>query len=295
MALISMTGFGRAEGALGDIAWAWEARSVNGKGLDVRVRTPPGLDQMDARAREEAAARFKRGSIQLTLQLKREAAAAPPLRVNTDVVERLLAESAPYLATGRVAAPDWALLLQVRGVIEYADPETDEAARAARDAALGAGLAAALDALAAGRRKEGEALFAILSGTLDTIAALAAQARAIAADQPAALKVRFEERLRDLLAAAPVDEGRIVQEAAALALKADVREELDRLDAHVAQARALIANGDGAGRKLEFLAQEFLRETNTVCSKAAVLPLTRIGLALKSAVDQLKEQAANVE
>ncbi len=295
MALISMTGFGRAEGVCGEIAWAWEARSVNGKGLDVRVRTPPGLDQMDARAREEAAARFKRGSLQLNLQLKRDAAAAPPLRVNAEVVDRLLAESERYRAEGRVSPPDWALLLQVRGVIEYADPETDEAARAVRDAALARGLGEALDALALARAREGAALGAILSGTLDRISALAADARAIAADQPAALKARFQARLEELLAGAPIDEARILQEAAAMALKADVREELDRLDAHVAEARALIANGEGAGRKLDFLSQEFLRETNTLCSKAAILPLTQIGLALKSAVDQLKEQAANVE
>ena len=295
MALIGMTGFGRSEGVAGDVAWAWEVRSVNGRNLEVRVRTPQGAESWEAKAREEAQKRFRRGNIQINLATKREGAPLVAPAVNHALAEALIAAGEAHVAAGRARPASWGEILSIRGVVEFAETVEDEAVRAAREAALAAGLAAALDACAEGRRAEGEALTGVLTGLVDRIAVIAADAEGPAAALPAAIKARIEARLAELLATPPVDPQRIAQEAAALALKADVREELDRLAAHVAEARKVLANGEGAGRRLDFLAQEFHREANTLGSKAAVPALTQASLALKALIDQLKEQAANVE
>jgi uncharacterized protein (TIGR00255 family) len=290
-----MTGFARAEGRSGDAGWVWEARSVNGRGLDIKLRLPPGLDGLEGKVREACAARFRRGSLQLTLTVRRDAGEGPQVVVNTGLVERLLKAGEPYVLSGQVTAPDWANLLQVRGVLDVADSAEDEAVRAAREAAVLAGLETALDQLATARLAEGRGLAGVFAGLFDTIEALRTRAAGLASEQAAAIQDKVRRRAAELLAEAPYDEARLVQEAAALALKADVQEELDRLGAHLDEARTLLAAGGEIGRRLEFLAQEFHREANTLTAKAASIALNRTGLDLKAAIDRLKEQSANAE
>lgn len=295
MPLSGMTGFGRAEGALGAWSWAVEVRSVNGRNLEVRFRGPPGFDGLERAAREGAQSRFARGQLQVSVQAKK-AEGAGLVRINTAQLETYLAAAAPYVASGRAAAPDLAGLLALKGVVEAADAEEDADALAALEGAIGASLNAALDALAAGRCAEGDTLTAILAGLTDRIEALVGEAAELAAGQPAAIKVRFEKRMSELIgeSSAALEE-RIVQEAAAMAVKADVREELDRLAGHVTAARGLIAGDGAAGRRLDFLTQEFMREANTLCAKSALGPLTAVGLALKATIEQFREQVQNVE
>jgi uncharacterized protein (TIGR00255 family) len=291
-----MTGFGRAEGQAGDVAWVWEARSVNGRNLDVKFRTPPGLDLLEPRIREACAKRFKRGSIQVSLSAKKETAStAPQLRINQQVLSFYLHEGQALVEAGTVSKPSWDGLLSLRGVVETSDVVEADDVKAAREAAFVAGLDVALDALQEARRTEGRALYKLFSDIFDKIASVSSTAEAAAEDQVLAIRDRVQKRAAELLGETPYDEARLLQEAAALALKADVREELDRLASHVEEARKLLAAGGDIGRKLEFLAQEFHRESNTLTAKAAAMPLTRAGLELKATVDQLKEQAANVE
>lgn len=291
-----MTGFARIEGLHDGLGWVWEARSVNGRNLDVKFRVPQGLEGFEARIREGCAKRFKRGSVQLSLAFRRDTLAAPPaVRINEDVVRAYLDAARPHVLAGEVARPSWDGLLMARGVVESGEPPDTEAVRVARDAALVAGLDAVLDALLAARREEGRALHALLTDLFDTIAAATEAAVAAADEQVFAIRERLARRAAELLGEIPHDPQRLAQEAAAAAMKADVREETDRLGGHVAQARAHLAAGGDLGRKLEFLAQEFHREANTLTSKSATLALTRVGLQLKAVVDQLKEQAANVE
>ena len=294
MPLSGMTGFGRVEGALDAWSWAVEARSVNGRNLDVRFRGPPGFEGLERAAREGAQARFQRGQVTLGVQAKRAEGLAP-VRVNLDQIERYLAASHDLLASGRAAPPSLDGLLALRGVIEVADGEEDPEALSRTEAAMAASILAALDALKAARDAEGAALTDVLFGLVEKIADLTGQAAALAGEQPAVLKERFERRMRELVGDPAGLEERIVQEAAAMAVKADVREELDRLSGHVDAARALIG-GDGAvGRRLDFLTQEFMREANTLCSKSALSALTAVGLELKATIEQLREQVQNVE
>jgi uncharacterized protein (TIGR00255 family) len=292
-----MTGFARAVGANARWRWAWEARSVNGRGLDLRLRLPPGFDRLDQPARNAAGKRFQRGSISLNLTLT-------PIRIEGEVsINRARLDA--YVAIAQRLAHASGLaparidgLLALRGVIEQAEDagEMDETATAALDAELLVSLETTLDGLAAARAEEGRRLAAILDELLTTVASLTAQARGLAALQPETLLARLRTQLSEIAGAAPaLSPERLAQEAALLAAKADVREELDRLDAHVEQARTLASGAVPAGRKLEFLAQEFNREANTLCSKSSDLELTRCGLELKATIDRLREQAANVE
>jgi uncharacterized protein (TIGR00255 family) len=293
MKLSGMTGFGRAEGASGAWSWAVEARSVNGRNLEVRFRGPPGFEGLERAAHEGAQARFQRGQLTVGVQAKRSEA-GQAVQVSVEQLERYLAAGAPYVATGMVAPPRLDGLLALRGVIEAADALDDPEALAALEAAMAGSIAQALDALQQARREEGQALSGVLGGLLDRTAALVSQAHDLAAAQPAAIKERFERRMAELAGDA-VDPDRIVQEAAAMAVKADVREELDRLKGHVEAARGLLA-GDGAvGRRLDFLTQEFMREANTLCSKSALGALTAVGLDLKAVIEQFREQVQNVE
>jgi uncharacterized protein (TIGR00255 family) len=293
MAISGMTGFGRAEVALGDWSWAVEARSVNGRNLEVRFRGPPGFESLERAAREGAQGRFQRGQLTVGLQAKRSEAAAA-VKVNVEQLERYLAAGVPYVATGMVAPPRLDGLLALRGVIEVADALEDPEAQAELEAAMAASITAALDALLIARREEGAVLFVVLNGLVERIAELVGQAQAVAAGQPAAIKERFERRMTELAGEA-VTEERIVQEAAALAVKADVREELDRLLGHVDAARGLLAADGAVGRRLDFLTQEFMREANTLCSKSALSALTAVGLDLKAVIEQFREQVQNVE
>ena len=293
MPVSGMTGFGRAEGALGAWSWAVEARSVNGRNMDVRFRGPPGFDGLERAAREGAQSRFQRGQVTVGVQAKRSEGAGS-VRVNVAQLERFLEIGSPFVTGGRVAPPRLDGLLALRGVIEADDAGLDPDAQAELEAAMAASIGVALDGLLAARRQEGAALLPVLSGQVDRIGELSGQAHAIAADQPAAIKARFEARLKELAGEAATEE-RIVQEAAAMAVKADVREEIDRLNGHVDAARTLLASDAAVGRRLDFLTQEFMREANTLCSKSQLGALTTVGLDLKATIEQFREQVQNVE
>jgi uncharacterized protein (TIGR00255 family) len=294
MTISGMTGFSAVRGNRGGTSWAWEAKSVNGRGLDVRVRVPAGFDTLEELVRQSISKRFKRGSFQISLAVE-SAQAAPRYRVNEALLESIIAHSESLVARGVATTPPADGLLALRGVLE---PETGENDDAEREALLGAiveSLGEALGGLERARKQEGEALTRILSGLVDSIAGQAGAARTLAETSPALIEGKFRAKLNELLGDLNLDPGRLSQEAALLAIKADIREELDRLDAHVAEARTLLKSGAGQGRRLDFLAQEFNRESNTLCSKSSSTDLTRIGLDLKTTVDQLREQAQNVE
>jgi len=293
MPISGMTGFGRAEGAHGGWSWAVEARSVNGRNLEVRFKGPPGFEGLERAAREGAQARFQRGNITVGVQAKRTEGAVS-VRVNVEQLERYLALGAPFMKDGRIKAPRLDGLLALRGVIEADDAGLDPEAQAELEAAIANTIGAALNGLAVARLEEGAALLGVLTGQVDRIGDLRAQASEVAAGQPVAIKTRFETRLKELAGEAATEE-RIVQEAAAMAVKADVREELDRLSGHVDAARALLASDSAVGRRLDFLTQEFMREANTLCSKSQLSALTATGLDLKATIEQFREQVQNVE
>ena len=294
MTISGMTGFARAEGEHDGQRWIWEVKSVNGRGLDLKLRLPAGFDAMEPALRAAAAAKFKRGTLQASLTLARAAGAAAAQKIDLELVERLLAAREAFAE--RTAKPRWDGLLGVRGVLMSDDAsELDEAARAALEAALGAGFAQALETLAAARNAEGRMLAAALGEAAERMDALIAAARACAAATPAAALERIRQRLEALSPEVKFDAARLAQEAAIVASKADVQEELERLAAHAVELRTLLTKPEPAGRRLDFLSQELTREANTLCSKSADLELTRIGLDLKTVVDQIKEQAANVE
>ncbi|MDB5378345.1 MAG: YicC family protein [Rubritepida sp.] len=296
--LCSMTGFAREAGTLADgTAHAWEMKSVNGRGLELRFRLPPGLDALEAPARDAAAKRLKRGNVQIGLALRSEG--RTPLMPDPAALERAL-ELAMGLATRipGAAPPRAEALLALPGVMRAEQAELTEAEEEARRGVLLASFHRALATLWESRAAEGDRLAGIVTALLDEIEALCAAAGAEAANQPAAQQARLSETLANLLGEAGrarFPEERLAQEVALLAAKSDVREELDRLAAHLGAARTLVAEGEGAGRKLDFLVQEFVREANTLCSKSASVALTRIGLDLKAAIERLREQAANVE
>ncbi|HTX48629.1 MAG TPA: YicC/YloC family endoribonuclease [Caulobacteraceae bacterium] len=293
MTLSSMTGFARVEGAAGAWSWAVEARSVNGRNLEVRFRGPPGFDGLERLAREAAQARFARGQINVSMQARR-AESAGAVKLNQEQLDRYVALAAALAAKGQAAPPTADGLLALRGVLEAGEAEDDAAARAAVEGAMAASLSQVFDGLKASRLAEGAALAGVLSGLVDQIETLTRDAEGQAAVQAPAIRDRFAKRLAELLGEAAPQE-RILQEAAVMAVKADVREELDRLAGHVAAARALMADDAAAGRRLDFLTQEFMREANTLCSKSAASGLTATGLALKAAIDQFREQVQNVE
>lgn len=295
MSLVSMTGFAEAPGAHGALRWRWEVKSVNGRSLDLRLRMPPGFESVESAARMLATERFRRGNIQATLTLEPQEASrglridAAALSAAVRIAKEVAAETG--LAPARVDG-----ILALKGIIVQDEAIVlDAAARAARDAAILESLAHGFDALAKARASEGAKLEHVLQSQVGDIENLTREAGKLASTQPAVLRERLHAQLRELLSATPVSEDRIAQEIALLAARADVREEIDRLIAHAQEARALIANGEAVGRKLDFLAQEFNREANTLCSKSSDIVLTRVGLALKAAIDQFREQAQNVE
>ncbi|HUJ47123.1 MAG TPA: YicC/YloC family endoribonuclease [Rhizomicrobium sp.] len=295
MSVVSMTGFAETHGAHESVRWRWEVKSVNGRGLDLRLRMPPGFDSIDIPARTLAGERFRRGNIQANLTIEPQEGARgfrvdpEALAAAVKIARQVSAETG--LAPARVDG-----LLGLKGILIQDDVvPSGPAERAARDAALLETLATAFDALRRARRNEGAKLTALLNGMIAEIERLTREAASLAATQPAALRDRLVAQMRELLESTSISEERLAQEVALLAGRADVREELDRLAAHVHEARALIDSGDAIGRKLDFLAQEFNREANTLCSKSADIQLTRTGLALKSAIEQFREQAQNVE
>jgi uncharacterized protein (TIGR00255 family) len=287
-----MTGFGRSQGQSPWGAWAWEVRSVNGKAVDLRTNMPPGCEAVDFEARKRVKDRFQRGSFQLQLRID-YARDVSGSAIDTRELARL-ARLSRYWASSRLRPATFADLINTNGVMRgpaRATSGIDEGM--AKD--LLAGLDQALDMLAAARAKEGEGLSTLFGKMLDEIAALVVKAGELAAGQPDLVRERFHARLAELSRDAAIDKDRIAQEIMVMATRADVREELDRLTAHVGTARDILKSGEAAGRKLDFLCQELNREANTLCSKSASLELTNVGLALKSLIDQFREQVQNVE
>ncbi len=293
--LASMTGFARSEGIEAGLSWAWEMRSVNGRGLDLRFRLPPGMDALEPAFREQAGRLLKRGNVTANLSVKRD----DQTRIAADpvVLQQMLSLALDLQSRIPGAAPPQAeALLALPGVLRQSAPEQTGEQEAAAFAAVQAGFTLVLDRLVVSRRAEGARLAATLAGQLAEIAALCATAVIEAADQPAAQRARMMENLRALLEETRgLPEERIAQEVAVLAQRSDVREELDRLDAHLHAADGLMAEAAPIGRRLDFLTQEFNREINTLCSKSASVALTTTGLALKATVEQLREQVQNVE
>jgi uncharacterized protein (TIGR00255 family) len=295
MTLSSMTGFARSQGLSAPYTWAWEVKSVNAKSLDLRLRLPPGWDAIEVPVRARAADKLARGALQAALSIAREG--VPPIvRVNEGVLEAVL--KAMQSLAARVAAEPARLdgILGVKGVIEVVDAQEREDERREAEAAVLAGFESALAGLAQMRRHEGEALGRVLGDRLSEVAALIARADAAPGRRPEAIRQRLSEQVAALLDnSTRLDADRLYQEAILLAAKADVREELDRLKAHVDQARKLIAGGGAIGRRLDFLAQELNREANTLCAKSNDVELTNLGLELKTVVEQFREQVQNLE
>jgi uncharacterized protein (TIGR00255 family) len=295
MALSSMTGFARGHGVAGAYAWAWEIKSVNAKGLDVRLRLPPGWDAVEVPVRTRAAEKLARGTVYANLTVDRRGT-APAVKVNEPVLAAVLATLKGLAGKVEAAPPSLDGILALKGVIEVAETDESEAEKSAAEAAIVAGFGAALADLLTMRRAEGTTLGKLLSTRLVEIAALADRAEKAPGRKPDAIKARLAEQVTTLINASErFDTDRLYQEAILLAAKADIREELDRLVSHVAQAQKLITEGGAIGRRLDFLAQELNRESNTLTAKANDVELTNIGLELKSVVEQFREQLQNLE
>jgi len=295
MAIVSMTGFAEAQGQRESARWRWEAKSVNGRGLDIRLRLPPGFDGIEQAVRKLASERFRRGSIQATLTYDPQDGTRG-LRVDPVALAAAVKIAREVALETGLAPARIDGLLMLKGVLIQDDGQTlDDEARAYRDAAVLETFALALDALGRARANEGLKLGAVLHAQIADIARLTEEATGLAAAQPAAIRDKLAAQLKETMASGSFSDERLAQEVALIALRADVREELDRLHAHVQEARSLIDSGDAIGRKLDFLAQEFNREANTLCSKSSDIQLTRVGLALKAVIDQFREQSQNVE
>lgn len=294
MTVKSMTGFSASDGVHAETRWQWEGRSVNGRTLELRFRFPPGFDALEREARQRCQAALARGNCSISLRIQREAVASE-IRLNEAGLRQALAVAKAASEMTAMTPPSLDTLLAMRGVVETVDGEESEEARKALDSALLAGLAEMLEGLAAARASEGERLGAIIAGQLDEIEELVGKISGAASRQPEAIAARLSEQIARLTEDNSLDPARLHQEAVLLASKADVQEELDRLHAHIGAARTLLEETGPIGRKLEFLAQEFNREANTICSKANDVEISHAGLALKSVIDQFREQVANIE
>jgi uncharacterized protein (TIGR00255 family) len=293
MSVTSMTGFARAEGEAAGISWVWELKSVNGKSLDLRLRLPPGYDVLEAPLRAALGGHLRRGNVSANLTVNR--VSPPTIRINREMLSRVLALIGELTNEVEAAPPRLDGLIGLRGIIETVEDEPDDVSAARRTAIVEA-WGVALDRLATARNEEGARLGAVLGGQLAELAELVAAASASAAAQPEALRARLQQSLAAVVELAPtMPPERVAQELALLVSRGDIREELDRLRAHIAQAGDLLAKGEGVGRQLDFLCQELNREANTLCSKSADIELTRIGMALKVAVEQFREQVQNLE
>ncbi|WP_051150127.1 YicC/YloC family endoribonuclease [Reyranella massiliensis] len=294
-----MTGYSRAQGSDDRRRWVWEARSVNGRNLEIRCRVPQGFERLENPARTAVGGRVKRGNVSLTLTIASERQ-SKPLSINRTLLAELGALVEEVRRTTGAAAPSADGLLRVRGVIEEEEDSAEsEEALAKLDKALQSTLDEALKSLVAARAAEGKALTGVIEGHVAEIESLCVRAAERAQTQMGTVRQRFQGQLAELLERVPaLSEERFAQEVALLVGKADVREELDRLTAHIAQARSLLADAradNPVGRKFDFLCQEFNREANTLCSKSADIELTRIGIDLKGAVERMREQVQNVE
>jgi uncharacterized protein (TIGR00255 family) len=291
----SMTGFARSSGEHQGLFWQWELKSVNGKALDVRLRLPQGLEALETPVRAALANAFRRGNLQVSLSIS-GLLARETVRLNQDILDRLVeaGEALRDRIGGEPLRAD--VLLSIRGVVEVASIPEEEGQAEARQAAMLASFGEALAALAVARREEGERLQAIVLAQVKRIAEFAAAARANPARSAEAIRARLAEQVSRLMeTGAPLDPDRLHQEAVIVATRGDIQEELDRLDSHVESALQLLASHEAIGRKFDFLAQEFNREANTLCSKASDRSLSLIGLDLKTVIDQLREQVQNIE
>ncbi|MEP2707517.1 MAG: YicC/YloC family endoribonuclease [Roseibium sp.] len=297
MALASMTGFARSIGESGPVRWTWELRSVNGKSLDLRIRIPAGLETLESKIRERCSKILRRGNVTIGLSMQRDQQ-SNQLQVNEAALDSVLA--AIQLLKDRipdVAPPSLDGILSQKGVFELKEQEDDAATQQALQNALLTSLDAALLDLVDMRHTEGLAIGKVVYDQIDQIARLTQAAESNPARKPDAIKERLRKLVAELLDTSnnQLDEQKLHQEAAFLATKADIREELDRLHAHVSAVRDLLDTGGAIGRRLDFLAQEFNREANTLCSKSNDVDLTAIGLDLKAVIDQMREQLQNLE
>jgi uncharacterized protein (TIGR00255 family) len=295
MVLSSMTGFARSQGASGPYTFEWELKSVNAKGFDLRLRLPQGWDELEAFAKKRAAEMLSRGTIYANFNVKR-ADALSTVRINEDVLAAVVKAASSLAGRIDAVAPSIDGLLAIKGVIEVVEAERNEEEDKAATAAAAAAFDEALKNLAAMRRREGEALGQILSQRMDEMEALAKKAEAAPGRKPEAIRARLAEQIAALLEISDrFDVDRLNQEALLIAAKADIREELDRIASHIAQAREIIRKGGAVGRRLDFLAQEFNREDNTTSSKSNEVELTNTGLEMKNVVEQFREQVQNLE
>src|ERR1700710_769748 len=295
MALSSMTGFARSNGASGPYAFEWELKSVNAKGFDLRMRLPPGWDDLEAIAKKRAGEMLSRGTVYANLTVKR-AGAVSSIRVNEDVLASIVKVAGVLAGKIDAVAPSIDGLLAMKGVIEVVEPESDETEDKAAKATIGSAFEQALASLVEMRKREGVTLGQILLQRLDEIESLAKKAEAAPGRKPEAIRARLAEQIAALLESSDrFDSDRLNQEAIMIAAKGDIREEIDRIASHISQAREMIGKGGPVGRRLDFLAQEFNREVNTCCSKSNDLELTNTGLEMKNVVEQFREQVQNLE
>jgi uncharacterized protein (TIGR00255 family) len=295
MALSSMTGFARSHGTSGPYAFEWELKSVNAKGFDLRMRLPPGWDELEAFAKKRAGELLSRGTVYANLNVKRTSAVSS-IRINEEVLASIVRVAGVLAGKIDAVAPSIDGLLAIKGVIEVVEPEANEAEDKAARAAAAAAFEQALGDLVEMRQREGVTLGQILSQRMDEVERLAAKAEAAPGRRPEAIKARLAEQIAALLESSDrFDPDRLNQEAIMIAAKADIREELDRIASHISQAREMIGKGGPVGRRLDFLAQEFNREVNTCCSKSNDLELTNTGLEMKNVVEQFREQVQNLE
>jgi len=291
-----MTGFARDTADFADWSWSWELKSVNAKGLDIRLRTPTGFDALEPAARARLSKLFNRGNITVGLTLKRTGADAG-YKVNHGHLNALLDVAKELQGSTPEAAPlSIDGMLALRGVIEADDDEMDDATRASLQEALLGSLDVAAKALVEDRAQEGTQLSVVLTEFIDKLNDLKEQASASAETQPAVIRERLKDQIAQIIEdVSQIDAGRLEQEIAILMTKADIREEIDRLQAHITSARELMSGGGAVGRRLDFLCQELNREANTICSKAHETALTRIGLDMKATIEQFREQVQNIE
>lgn len=294
MTLSSMTGFGRSEGHFENYSWVWEIRSVNGKGLDVRMRIPPGLDAFDQYIKNSLKKAITRGNVNVSLQLSKDSNDTD-VKVNEAALNKLVSAAKHASVHHGLPMPSLDSLLSIRDVVEVTATEDSDETIEARDQALKDSFEEAVKSFKAARDEEGVATNKMLSDVVDEVESLLNQAEEIAANQPEELKKKYMEKIDALLDKGSIDEERLALEVVILATKADTKEETDRLRAHIASARNLLNESGPVGRKFDFLTQEFNREANTLCSKSTDIGLTNIGLSLKTAIDQIREQVQNIE
>jgi uncharacterized protein (TIGR00255 family) len=293
--LRSMTGFGRAEGQLRGLRWVWELRAVNGKGLDIRLRMPQGYERLEQPVRKNIGKKLSRGNIQAVLTVGSSSELAPAA-LNQEMLGVVLSAINTIDSMSERAPSSAADILAIRGVLETVELSPDEEGLASIKSAMLDDLEAAIDGLVQNRQQEGRALAGVLVACLDKVQELTSRAEEDPSRTSHAIKTRLQKQLKEIEGMdGEFDRDRLHQEVALLATKADIREELDRLTAHTAAARILIQKGSPIGRKLDFLAQEFNREANTLCSKSNAVSLSETGVELKVTIDQFREQCLNVE